>query len=42
MKQMMSRKEISRRRVRGLIVFLIVVLSFVFIYDLFSFVRGWF
>lgn len=42
MKQTMSRKEISRKRIRGLIIFLIVVLSFVLIYDLFTFVRGWF
>jgi len=35
-----NRKEIARRRVRGLIVFLIVVLSFVLIYDLYLFIKG--
>ena len=42
MKQTMSRKEISRKRIRGLIIFLIVVLSFVLVYDLFTLVEGWF
>lgn len=42
MKQMMSRKEIARKRVRGLIIFLTVILSFVLIYDLFALLRDWF
>ena len=42
MKQAMSRKQIARRRVRGLIIFLIVILSLVLVYDLFTLVRGWF
>ena len=40
MSQTMSRKEIARRRVRGLLVFLIVVLSVVLIRDLYSFFKG--
>ena len=42
MKQGASRKETARKRIRGLIVFLIVILSFVLVYDLYCFVEGWF
>lgn len=35
-----NRKEIARRRVRGLIIFLIVLLSFVLINDLYMFFEG--
>ena len=41
MKQIQSRKEVARRRVRGLIIFLIVVLSFVLAYDVYTFIKGW-
>ena len=40
MRQATNRKEIARRRVRGLIIFLIVVLSFILVYDVCTMIRG--
>ena len=37
-----NRKLVARKRVRGLIVFLIVILSCVLVYDMFTIVKGWF
>ena len=42
MKQGGSRKEIARKRIRGLLVFLIVILSFVLFYDFYLLIKGWF
>ena len=42
MEQARSRKEIARRRVRGLIIFLIVILSLVLVYDAYTLIKGWF
>ena len=41
MRQTKSRKLIARKRVRGLIIFLIVILSFVLVYDVYNLIRGW-
>ena len=38
----LSRKEIARKRIRGLIIVLIVVLSCVLIYDVYTLAKGWF
>ena len=40
--QAMNRKLVARRRVRGLIIFLIVVFSLVLVNDVLSIVKGWF
>ena len=37
-----NRKLVARKRIRGLIVFLIVILSCVRVYDVFTIVKGWF
>lgn len=42
MKETINRKAIARRRIRGLIIFLIVVLSCVLFYDIYLLVKGWF
>ncbi len=42
MKETINRKEIARKRIRGLIIFLIVVLSCVLFYDVYLLVKGWF
>ena len=42
MKETSNRKEIARKRIRGLIIFLIVVLSCVLFYDVYLLVKGWF
>lgn len=42
MEQVNERKMIARRRVRGLLVFLIVIFSIVLLYDIYLFVKGWF
>lgn len=42
MKETVNRKEIARRRVKGLIIFLIVVFSCVLFYDVYLLFKGWF
>ena len=42
MGQMTSRKMVARKRIRGLIVFLIVILSFVLVYDIYTLIESWF
>ena len=42
MNQMEDRKVIARRRIRGLLIFLIVVSSLVLFYHIFLFIEGWF
>ena len=36
-----EKKKIARRRVRGLIIFLIVLFSIILIYDIYLVVSGW-
>ena len=37
-----SRKEVAKKRIRGLIIVLIILLSCVLIYDVFTLAKGWF
>ena len=39
--QFVDRKKIARKRVKGLIVFLIVILFVILIYDVCLLVKGW-
>jgi len=41
-KKRISRKEVAKKRIRGLIILLIVILSCVLIYDVYTLAKGWF
>jgi len=41
MRQVMNRKEIARKRIRGLLIFLIVIFSLVLFYHVYLLVEGW-
>ena len=41
-KQMNDRKLVARKRIRGLLILLIVIMSFVLIYDIYLFVESGF
>jgi hypothetical protein len=42
MKEASERKIIARKRIKGLLIFLIVFLSLVLIYDVYLFIGAWF
>lgn len=42
MEQKNNRKIIARRRIRGFLIFWIVILSFVLFYDVYLLIKGWF
>lgn len=42
MGQVNDRKTIARKRIKGLLIFLIVVMSLVLFYHIFLFVESWF
>lgn len=42
MEQVNDRKEIAKKRVRGLLIFLIIVLSMILLRDVYLFFKGWF
>ncbi len=42
MEKTTNRKLVAKRRIRGLLIVLIVVLSVILLYDIFTFVKGWF
>lgn len=42
MGQVNNRKEIARKRVRGLLIVLIAIMSLVLFYHVFLLVKGWF
>ena len=41
-KKIRSRKEIARKRIRGLLIFLIVVSCMILFYHIYLLVKGWF
>ena len=40
-KQEKNRKEVARKRIRGLLIFVIIILSLVLFYDVYLMIKDW-